>query len=188
MEGEVFTQLFNKYKEPFTCFALSYIQDREAAEDIFMDAMLYYWERIDTIPQDTNIPGYILTVVKHKCLNYLRHINIKDEAEAQILDMNERIINFRISTLEACNPQELFSKEIQDIIDNTLNNLPELTSSIFAKSRYENKTNAEIAKEMAISIKTVEYHISKVIKKLRMALKDYIVIIFTAICHFFMLQ
>ena len=33
-----------------------------------------------------------------------------------------------------------------------------------------------------------EYHISKVIKKLRMALKDYIVIIFTAICHFFMLQ
>ena len=35
-------------------------------------------------------------------------------------------------------------------------------------------TNREIAMELGISEKTVEYHISKALKVLRVALKDYL--------------
>ena len=68
-------------------------------------------------------------------------------------------LSTRISTLEACNPDEIFSEEVESIVRETLDLLPEQTRRIFLLSRFENKSNKEIAEEMKISIKGVEYHI-----------------------------
>jgi RNA polymerase sigma-70 factor (ECF subfamily) len=49
---------------------------------------------------------------------------------------------------------------------------------IFEMSRIDNKKNREIADELNISIKTVEAGITKVLKLLRLALKQYLPIVF----------
>jgi RNA polymerase sigma-70 factor (ECF subfamily) len=82
-------------------------------------------------------------------------------------------LNTRISTLQACNPEELFSVEIQQIVDETLNMLPERTRIIFTMSRYQNKSHKEIAQEFVITTKGVEFNIDKALKTLRISLKDY---------------
>ena len=41
-------------------------------------------------------------------------------------------------------------------------------------SRYQNKTNKEIAEVFNISVKGVDYHIALTIKALRISLKDYL--------------
>ena len=46
--------------------------------------------------------------------------------------------------------------------------------SIFEKNRFEGKKYTEIAEEQQISVKTVEAHISKALKILRVELKDYL--------------
>lgn len=145
-----------------------------AAEDIYMEAIIHYWEKRKELPADTNIPGYILTSVKNKALNHLRHQTIRIDAEDQLYDHRQRELNFRISSLESCDPSELFTIEVKEIIRKTLNELPEQTRTIFFKSRYESKTNKEIAAELEISIKTVEFHISKALKLFRSRLKDYL--------------
>ncbi|RHR58994.1 RNA polymerase sigma-70 factor [Parabacteroides sp. AF17-28] len=173
-ETRHFAILFEQYKEPFTLFANSYIRDTAVAEDIYVEAMMQYWEKRHELPSDTNIPAYILTSVKNRALNHLRHLNVRTEAEEQLFSHNARELNFRISSLEACDPSELFTAEMKEIIRSTFNELPEQTRLIFRKSRYENKTNREIAEELNINIKTVEYHISKALKLLRSRLKDYL--------------
>ena len=70
--------------------------------------------------------------------------------------------------------EEIFSHEIQTIIHNTLQSLPEQTRRIFEMSRFENKTVKEIAEETNITAKGVEYHITKALKVLRIKLKDYL--------------
>lgn len=45
---------------------------------------------------------------------------------------------------------------------------------IFEKNRFEGKKYTEIAEEQQISVKTVEAHISKALKILRVELKDYL--------------
>ena len=40
-------------------------------------------------------------------------------------------------------------------------------------SRFAHKTNEEIARELGIGVKGVEYHITKALKKLRIDLKDF---------------
>lgn len=80
----------------------------------------------------------------------------------------------RISSLEACNPQSLFSEEIQQLFDKALETLPEKTRRIFMMSRSDEKSYKEIAEAMNLSTKSIEFHMSKALSVLRIALKDYL--------------
>lgn len=51
--------------------------------------------------------------------------------------------------------------------------LPKQTRDIFIRSRYNNQSHKEIAAALGISTKTVEFHITKALKVLRIALKGY---------------
>jgi len=182
-ETNSFSALFEQYKEPFILFANSYLHERVVAEDIFIEAMMQYWEKRKKLSPDTNIPAYILTIIKNKALNHLRHLDVKLEAEVELFDHQTKELKFRISSLESCDPIELFSEEMQSIIRKTMGELNEQTRRIFYKSRYENKTNREIAEELGISIKTVELHISKALKLFRARLKDYLPLIVLLLNH-----
>lgn len=140
-----FNKLFSNYQGIFIRFANTYIQDEETAEDIVIDSLVYYWENRNSLPSNSNIPAYIMEVVKHKSLNYLRNQRIREEIEQNLWDHMDRVRKLKITTLEACDPEELFSAEAQRLIDETLESLPEKTRTIFIMSRYENKTHKEIA-------------------------------------------
>ena len=86
----------------------------------------------------------------------------------------QRELSIRISTLEACNPNDVFSEEIQNILTRTLEELPSQTRKVFMMSRFEQKSGKEIAEELGITVKGVDYHIAKALKVLRVSLKDYL--------------
>ena len=52
--------------------------------------------------------------------------------------------------------------------------MPEKTRRIFIMSRYEGKSYLTIAQETGLSVKSVEFHISKALTMLRKELKDYL--------------
>ena len=151
----------------------SYVHDDMAAEDIVAESLVKYW-RLSLSQEAETSETLLLTILKNKALDYLRHKVIHESAIENIMELNDRELNIRISTLEACDPEEIFSHEIQTIIHNTLQSLPEQTRRIFEMSRFENKTVKEIAEETNITAKGVEYHITKALKVLRINLKDYL--------------
>ncbi len=51
---------------------------------------------------------------------------------------------------------------------------PNRPAAFFEMSRYECRTVKEISEELSISPKGVEYHITRSLKVLRVALKDYL--------------
>ena len=173
-DSELFARLFEQYKEPFARFAYSFVRDMVVAESLFVDALVDYWQRRDQLPENTNIPSYILTAVRNKALNYMRHQRVKQSAEEKILSKAQSDLEFRISSLESFTIEQLFVDEIGDIVRKSIAQMPEQTRRIFEMSRFENKRNAEIAEQLGISIKTVEFHITKILKVLRENLKDYI--------------
>ena len=173
-ELQNFNKLFTDYKERFIRFARFYVRDEAVAEDFVIEALMYYWEKRNELDPDSNIPAYILTVIKHKCLNYLQHLDIRQATNEIMKEHAQWELNTRISTLEACDPNELFSQEIQEIVDKTLNTLPAQTREVFILSRYKNKSHKEIAELLNITTKGVEYHITKALKKLQINLSDYL--------------
>ncbi|MDD4515315.1 RNA polymerase sigma-70 factor [Massilibacteroides sp.] len=169
-----FNKLFNEYKERFTRFANTYVRDISVAEDFTNDSFLYYWENRATIDTQSNPPAYILTTLKHKCLNYLQSVQIRQDVSEKLRLHAEWELQTRITSLEACEPYQLFTEEIQNIVNESLRNLPEKTRKIFLLSRKENYSHKEIAEKVGLSTKSVEFHINKTLKVLRENLKDYL--------------
>ena len=170
---EKFNSFFTDYKKKFIYFAFTYLQNESLSEDVVMDSFVYYWENRNLLEENSNIPAYVLTIVKNKCLNHLRANSIRLRVNDQLNQHSLRILQTRISTLEACEPQDLFAREAERLIKEALDSMPSTTRDIFLRSRNQDQTYKEIGDELSISIKTVEYHISKALQILRIYLKDY---------------
>lgn len=173
MNLKKFNQLFSEYQGRFIRFAQTYVHDVAVAEDFVTEALMYYWERQDSLPDDTNVPAYILVIIKHKCLNHLQHLQVREEVSERMKSYAEWELQTRITTLQACDPNELFTAEAQAIVDRTLATMPKQTREIFIMSRYQNKSYNEIAALTGMTAKGVQFHINKVLKVLRLNLKDY---------------
>ncbi|MDD4514202.1 RNA polymerase sigma-70 factor [Massilibacteroides sp.] len=167
-------QIYSEYKERYIRFALSYVRDKDTAEDMVMEAILYYWENRASLTDVKNIPLYILTVIKNKCLNYLQRLRSWNDLSDKILTDQEWDLKMRISSLSSCDPAMLFCDEVQVLLRKAIGELPEKTRAIFLLSREDEKSYKEIAEITGLSVKSVEFHISKALTHLRQRLKDYL--------------
>lgn len=169
-----FNKLYNDYWNRFLKFAYSYVRDHSISEDIVSESFTSCWEHRSDFTHETNIPAYLFTTVKNKCLSHLNRAEIKARILSSMQKNAEWELETRISSLEACDPQELFSTEVQTIIKKTLASLSPRTLEVFSMSRYQNKSHKEIAQILGITNKGVEFHIAKALSKLRKNLKDYL--------------
>lgn len=172
-DESMFNEIYREYKARFIYFARNYVRDEFIAEDLVIESFMYYWENRQALSNQSNIPAYILTVIKNKCLNYLQREKTREEVERHLQNRDAWELQLRIATLEACNPEALFSKELHQLINTTLSSLTSQSKEIFIRSRYKNQTNKEIAAALGLSIKSVEYHIAKTLKIFRKVLVDY---------------
>ncbi|GHV19718.1 DNA-directed RNA polymerase sigma-70 factor [Bacteroidia bacterium] len=172
-----FNKLYIVYHDKFVRFANRYVRNLLVAEDITTDALIYYWENKNKLPDNTNAPAYILVTIKNKCLSHLHHLEIHENVTSQLRSNIEWELSNRIARLESFEPHEIFTEEIVKLVNKTLRSLPKQTREIFLLSRKEYLSHKEIAQKLNLSTKSVEFHISKVIKVLRIELKDYFPIV-----------
>lgn len=164
----------SRYK--FERLAILYVHDKEVARDIMMDSFRYLMEHIDSIDTGGNVEGYMFRVVKNKCLDWLQRERIRQTAENALQRDAEFEIEMRIATLRAFDPDWLYDQELRSRIYEAIDRLPDKTRRIFLMSRHDNMSYQEISNELDISVKTVEFHISKALASLRNDLGDNLMI------------
>lgn len=142
--------------------------DRYIAEELVQDVFLRVWDkRKEIFSQDGSIKKYLFRLVHNQCLDLLRKQHTRRESFIQLLPSeswtriseNYGFDEFLIEQLEA--------KETTVKIQKIVGQLPEQCRNIFIKSRFENKSNEEIATEMNISENTVKTQIYRAIKKIK---------------------
>ena len=172
-----FEDNYSQYFRRCVLFARSYVFDQKIAESIAADALSLYWERRSAGEEIQMVLPFLFSVIRNKALRHLRHERLKSKVHD---DMSRDIrdeLQFRIEALESCDPHTLFAGDVQKILHDTLDSLGRKTDRVFELSRFHGMTNREIAEKMGITEKTVEYHISKALKALRISLKDYLPLI-----------
>ena len=169
-----FNNIFVTHRDRYIRFAYSYTYNQETAEDLVTESLMYYWENRHRLEEVKDIPLYILVTLKNKCLDYLQRERTWNNIAENLLSNKEWELQMRISSLEACEPETLFRNEVQELVNQALAKLPEKSRHIFIMSRYEGKNYQTIAKETNLSVKSIEFHISKALNLLRKELKDYL--------------
>lgn len=168
-----FNSIYEQYYRKSFLFVKSYVHHDMAAEDIASEALIKLWQLMKEQPVE-HVASLLLAILKNMSLDYLRRQAVKQQVMGRVAEKQDAELALRIASLEECDPNEIFSKEVMEIVHCTLQALPEQTRRVFSLSRFEEKTNREIALELGISVKSVEYHITKSLKALKSSLKDYL--------------
>lgn len=165
--------MYDQYFARAVRLTTSYVHDEMVAEDIASEALLKLWHMINE--KDILNPEHMLiTMVKNKALDYLKHQQVHHKTMKHMADLHHQEIEYRISSLEACEPSELLSEELYEKFIAALDKLPTQTRQIFEMSRFQQLKHSEISMQTDLSIKSIEYHMSKALKFLRTELKDYL--------------
>lgn len=163
-DKNAYKQLFIKYYSPLCEYASQYISD-EDSEELVQELMLFLWETRENLVIETSLKSYLFISTKHRCLNAIKknqyHERIHNLLYEKIKDQFE-------------DPDYYFINELTENIQTAINSLPDTYRETFTLSRFGEKTNVQIAEELGISVKTVEYRISQSLKILRIKLKDYL--------------
>ena len=164
-------------------FAKEYVLFDEEAENIVQDIFLMLWEKKDILRVDVSLTAYLFTLVKNKCIDFLRHRMVEQMYSENIQHEYNEELNVKLFALESFDHNFSSEEDIEILLRNAIDKLPERCRLIFIKSRIEGKKYKEIAEELNLSVNTVEGQISIALKKLREELKDYLpLLLFLFIC------
>lgn len=161
-----FDKIYVLYYSRMHRFAREYVLSNEDAENIVQDVFLLLWERRNVLDVQISLTSYLFSLVKNKCLDYLRHQVVAEEYKKEL--------SLKLSALELLNYTLSSEEDVERIVTDAVNKLPERCKLIFLKSRIEGKKYKEIAEELDISVNTVENQMSIALKKLRLELKDLV--------------
>lgn len=164
-------------------FAKEYVLFDEEAENIVQDIFLMLWEKREALRVDVSLTAYLFTLVKNKCIDFLRHRMVEQMYSENIQHEYNEELNVKLFALESFDHNFSSEEDIETLLRNAIDKLPERCRLIFIKSRIEGKKYKEIAEELNLSVNTVEGQISIALKKLREELKDYLpLLLFLFIC------
>lgn len=154
-----FNQLYTELFPRLVQMASAWIA-REDAEDLVQDVLVKLWERRDGLSFIANIHTYASAAVRHKCQDYLKH-------QAYVREYRHGLWTNLHLACELESPTRYVEyRELHDRVEKAVNQLPHRNRLVFMLSRYEDKSNAEIAQELGISVNTVECHMTKALSRL----------------------
>lgn len=169
-----FEEIWTLWYRKFVTIATRYVRDESLAGDLVSDAFVSYWECRAQFSDGDNVPAWIFTVVKNKCLNHLktqkRHLEIMQDIHTHELRLTEA----NITALDSCDPHVLFSKEVREMVYDALEQMTPLMRQVFTASRMEDKTYEEISATLGIPTRRVTYEIQKALSILRKVFSDYL--------------
>jgi len=165
-----FEEIYNRYWLKLYSAAYKRLKERETAKEIVQDFFTSFWINREQVKIQTSLQGYLFTSIKYLVLNYKRAEAVRN-SYAEILQM----VN---SSFDNSTEENYYYKELLERVEVEVNHLPPKCRNIFELSRKQYKTNKEIAQLMGISEKTVENHLTKALRYLRVNLNSVLLLTF----------
>ncbi|WP_255417315.1 RNA polymerase sigma-70 factor [Proteiniphilum sp. X52] len=168
-----FEEAYVSYYARMKRFARQYLIREEDAENIVQDIFSELWEKRLDFTSLVNLNGFLFMMLKNRCVDFLRRKTFEQLAVDEIQSEYTRTLKLKFDSLEALDNKLLNENDIDTIISNAIDSLPERCREIFVMNKIEGKKQKVIARELNISIHTVESQMAIAYKKLKEALKDY---------------
>jgi len=171
-DEKAFAFFFDLYFNQIVGFCTEFIKDRDQAKNIAQEAFLKLWLNKEKVRKVNGIKAFLYTSAKSDCLNLFRHKKVVHKYLNKSLRKREESLN--IEVLNAINFDTVMLAELEELIEGSVNELPDKCKQVFKMRRVDFKKNKEIAAELNISIKAVEANMTRALKHLKNKLSDYL--------------
>lgn len=158
-DENAFTTIYNTYWKKLLALAYANLKDKMLAEEVVQEVFISLWNRrFDQ--RIESLEAYLATAVKFSTFKSLhrnrRHSEIENQIEIKDYYIQDDVIE---------------SKFLKEYLDGVVEKLPDKCRLVFKLSRESYLSNKEIAKDLDISEKSVEAHITRALKLLKLNLQ-----------------
>lgn len=161
---KAFNDLFHKYYKPLVAYAYRLVELQDA-EEIVQSLFVWIWEKRKQLQINTSLNNYMFKAVHLRCLSCIQSNQTKRRKESSYWQMQDIYAETPLDYFEV---QELVTK-----IEDALQRLPKDYKEAIMMQRFHGKSYKEIALELGVSAKAVDYRIQKATKLLSKDLEDY---------------
>lgn len=163
-DTNAFNDLYLRHRETLLLVAHKHLQCRQMAEDVIQDIFTSFYQRRQLIDVKVSVKAYLLQSLKYKLINEIRSRKVRNRHRQHVFFVDGCKIGFSIVFEQ---------KEVFKAVQHALDHLPDKCREVFILSRYMNCSNKDISQKMNISVSTVEKHMCKALKTMRMQLEGY---------------
>ena len=163
-DSGAFKELYERYWFRMYSLAMNKLRRKEVAEELAQQLFATLWQKRHAL-EIQNLKAYLTQSLKNLIVDYVRK-NIQEEHYLEHL--RSYFPSGTLATSMAVQYDELFLA-----LEDALLHLPEKTREVFIKSRFEQLTIPEIAEQMQVSDKAVEYHLTRALRFLRKNLRNF---------------
>lgn len=130
--------------------------------------MLWLWENRDGMMIENALGTYLFRAVKNRCLTLINRGTIRS-----------RVVNTMQLSMRGAfdSPDFYVVEDLTEHLEKALAELPPTYRQAFEMNRFHGKSYKEIADALGLSPKTVDYRIQQALKRLRIALRDFLPIL-----------
>ncbi len=163
----LYNYFFNKYYPKLVWFALLYVKQHVAAEEVVSDVMFNIFKKRAKLAEMKNIEGYIFISVKNQSFKYL-----KKRKRQVFIEHNESETDLLMTT--SISPEhEFLQDEFHDVVRSTIDALPQKRKLVFKLIKEDGLKYNDVAKLLDLSVKTIETHMGLALKSLREQIDKY---------------
>ncbi|THV59477.1 RNA polymerase sigma-70 factor [Flagellimonas alvinocaridis] len=156
---EAYGYLFGIYHRELCNYMTVVSGSTRVAEDIAQQTFIRLWDnRERLVVQENKLKHYIFKIAYHLFIDSKR----KKKKEFELLESLKQEAYLEVADADA----SLFEERLKRV-ETEIENLPEQCKRVFIMSKKEGLKYQEISERLHISIKTVEVHIGKALKRLR---------------------
>lgn len=159
---DAFYEIYNRYWEKLFVVAGYRLENPQEAEEVVQDVMLNLWRRRQVIQVGYSLATYLAAAVKYEVIDRL--------AERKRLRQFQESAVKTLSAIDRSTEDLLEFSALQDRLAALVKALPQQCRLVFTLSRENGMSQREIAAHLQISENTVESHIKKALKRIRVGL------------------
>lgn len=172
-----FIWIHQKYQSKIYHYALKFVRNKEVAEEITSDVFVKLWAKRADLFLDISVDRLLYKITRDYCLSHLRKI-AKDKT------LRESFINHYFADLSNKIEDEISFKEGLAVAQAAIESLPPKCRAVFQLRYFNDLSLRQIAEELNISPNTVQNHLTKGTRLVKMHLKTNSDLVFVFILLF----
>jgi len=171
LQERAFEEIYRRYWLKLFQVAWQKTGNREAAEELVQNLFVRIWERREKLILRVSLKSYLYGAIRCLIIRFLR--------DQLVSSRHLAAIQHALPESEEAVEDQLLFRELNSSVEASIKKLPGRSRTIFELSRTRHFSNKQIAGQLNISEKTVEYHLTKSLRLLRVHLKDFVTVFAT---------
>ena len=157
-DESAYAELFKVTYPRLISYCKLFVSDENISDDLVQDCFLKLWSQRRELKPDKSVESLLFVMLRNRCLNYLRDQKMVHQAKL-FDDENWNDIQhlFQIDFLGK--EEEALESLLIEALKKAIDELPHKRREVFVRCKVYGEKQKEVAKELGLSIKTVEKHI-----------------------------